>query len=144
MAPKPAAQPAEVPSMAEMQQGAEVIAAGTAAAEAETDPTQRRDAAAGAIQQTAKEKGWQLDQAQAEMLADMIADKLADRTADRTVDRIRDAGGFDRLPDPVQPPAAPNGAGTLPAEPPAGPDVPAEQAPAPPKTFAARFRSGSR
>jgi hypothetical protein len=133
-----------VPTAAEMEQGAEVVAAGQQAAAAETDPTKRKAAASEAIRETAREKGFTLSQQEADILSDMIADKLADRTADRTVDRIREAGGFDRLPDPVNAPAAPTGGGTLPAEPPAGGQAaPApEDGPEPPKSFAARFRTG--
>lgn len=113
----------ENPTAEQLQQGQEVAAAGVAAAQAEPEAAKRKPAARRAIKQEAAARGWEL------------SDDDAGRIADMVVDRIRDAGGFDKPMEPVQPP-------------PAAP-VPAQAqlatAPEPParRSFAERFRSGS-
>lgn len=112
--------PDDLPSQEQMQQGAEVVAAGEQAAAAETDPKRKRAAARGAIRKEAQSKGWELSEEDADMLAGMVAVKLGEQLAavpGQTADEIGKRGGYDRLPEPITPPAAPTGAGTLPEQP---------------------------
>ena len=108
----------KIPTSEDMAAGGDVVQAGADAAAAEPDPKKRRAAASRAIKKEAESKGWELSEDQANMLAGM--------TADMVVDKIQERGGFEHLPEPLTPPPAPTGAGTLPAQPPpavAGPDT---------------------
>lgn len=135
------------PTAEDVQAGGEVVNAGAAAAAAETDPAKRKDAAAAAIKDTADAKGWKLSQEDAQMLAGMVAAQVAatvEALPDKTADKISERGGFDKLPEPVVPPAAPTGTGSLPAQPaapPQGDEAPPQQSRGL-GAFARHFRSG--
>jgi hypothetical protein len=135
-----------MPTAEDVAAGGEVVNAGATAAAAEKDPAKRQDAAATAIKDTAEQKGFKLSPEDAEQLAGMVAAQVAATVQDlpdKTADKISERGGFDRLPEPVSPPPAPTGTGSLPAQPPA-----AAEDEAPPQqsrgasAFARRFRGG--
>lgn len=137
-----------MPTESQMEAGAEVLDAGAAAAAAEPDPGGKRGAAAAGIRKEASKKGWELTEAQADMLAGLVVSKMADLMAelpDQVVDKIGERGGYDKLPEPLSHPAAPTGAGTLPAAPALEGAAPADERPAlstGASSFARRFRTG--
>jgi len=128
----PAAPPADPEvSPEQMEQGANVAGAGIEAARAEPDPAKRPAAASSAIQEAAQAQGWEL------------SDEDCDKIGSAVVKQLEMRGAFDPPPEPVAPPPAPTGAGTLPAQPAAGPDA-IDESPAPQRrSFAERFRGGS-
>lgn len=140
-------QAATMPSAEDVAAGGEVVSAGATAAAAEKDPAKRQDAAATAIKDTADAKGFKLSPEDAQQLAGMVAAQVAaemSQLPDRTADKISERGGFDRLPEPVTPPAAPTGTGSLPAQ----PAAPPQEDETPPQesrgasAFARKFRGG--
>jgi hypothetical protein len=130
------------PTSEDLAKGAEVVEAGTTAAQNEPDKTKRRGAAKEAITDSAESKGWKLSAADAEMLAGMVVAQLAD-LPDRTADKIAERGGFEHLPEPLSVPTAPTGTGALPAQPAATPqdERPTQEARGM-GAFARHFRSG--
>ena len=114
----------QMPTAEQMAAGGDVVNAGAEAAAAEKDPEKRQEAAATAIQDKAAEKGFKLSRDDAEMLAGMVSAQVAAELAklpDQTADKISERGGFDKPPEPVAPPPAPTGTGSLPAQPAAAP-----------------------
>ena len=141
------------PTQEQMAEGAAVLEAGQAAAAAEPDETKKRGAARSAIRQKAKASGWELTDEQADKLAAALTGKVEELLGElpgNVAEAIRQMGGFDHLPEPLTPPAAPTGAGTLPAEPagrpappPAGDEAPGAGRSHGASAFARWFRSGS-
>lgn len=145
MADEPAA-----PTKEDMEAGGAVIAAGQEAAAAEPDASKKRGAAAGAIKSRAKSQGWELTDDQVNKLAGAVTghlDELFDELPGNVAEAIRKMGGLDKLPEPLQPPSAPTGSGSLPAEPAAPADPGQDPAPGGGRSggatgFARWFRGG--
>lgn len=120
-----AKQEQQQPTAEDMRQGANVATAGIEAAQNEPDPERRPQAAANAIQEAAQAQGWEL------------TDEDCERIGKAVVGQMEARGAFEPPPEPVAPPPAPTGEGSLPEQP-AQVDPP----PAPERrSFAERFRS---
>jgi hypothetical protein len=103
--PRPKQQAEAAPTQEEMQQGAQVAAAAVEGAKNEPNPEKRQAAASAAVQREAQAQGWEL------------TDEECNRIGSAVVNQIEARGGFDAMPEPVQPPPAPTGSGSLPEQP---------------------------
>lgn len=128
-------QPQETPAQPSVEDAQSIATAGAVAAEG-AEPAERPVKAKRAMRAQAQKLNWEIPDEVLDQFAKMF-EESEDRTAEKTIDKLEARGGFDTIPEKVQPvePVLPPAPGDTPQAP---PQAPVSQ-PQPKKSWAQRF-----